>query len=147
MAAQDEDELSDLDTLAGAVTFWMAARSLIDMNWGERPLPLSPIYTLLGFSIENGLKALLQSKLHEPLKSWKHSHDLRFLRLAAADYGLSLSGRASGTIDALSPYHSAHIFRYPKRIEGRFPSPNKTSDACEELFKAVGLLIGVNSRI
>lgn len=111
------------------------------------PLPLAPIFTLLGFSIENGLKTLLQYRRHEPLKMWKHSHDLRSLRLLSADYGLNLSGSASGIIDALSPYHASHMFRYPKRMPGNFPSLNKISAACDELLRSVGRLIEVHSRV
>lgn len=142
----ENDELSDIDTLANAVTFWTAARTLIQTDTADEPKPLSAILALLGFSIENGLKTILQFRDHQPLKSWKHSHDLRDLRMMAADYGLSISGASTGIIDALSPYHEAHLFRYPKKMPGTFPSPNKILSACDELLRKTSILIELEAR-
>lgn len=142
----ESDDLTDIDTFANAVTFWTAARTLIQANTGEEPRPLSAIFALLGFSIENGLKTVLQFRAHQPLKSWKHSHNLRDLRMMAADYGLSISGSSTGIIDALSPYHHAHLFRYPKKMPGTFPSPQKIEGACDELLRKTSALIDLEAR-
>lgn len=144
---EPNEPISDIDTFANAVTFWTAARTLIQADAGDTPKPLSAILMLLCFAVENGIKTVLQHRKHEPHSKWSHSHDLKELRLKAADYGLHLTGASTGVIDAVSPFHAAHLFRYPKKMPGNFPSVNKIEGACDELLRLVGALIDLNDRL
>jgi len=115
---------ADIETMGYAVTYWIAARALLEKtDWDPYP-PIAATMALLCFSLENGLKAVLQHSQYpiDPKRRWDHSHDLRSLRFSAAECGLHLSGTGAGVIDALSPFHKTHLFRYPNHIEGQFPS-------------------------
>jgi hypothetical protein len=70
---------------------------------------------LIGFALENGLKATLEFKQVDRSVNWSHSHDLTNLRQLAEKEGLVLQPDQIRFIDELSPMHKEHHFRYPQK--------------------------------
>ena len=70
-------------------------------------------HLLVGFSIENGLKALLRHKEHPG--PWQRSHDLEWLYDEGSKVGLGLSPEMVAMVRRLSRYHKEFWFRYPER--------------------------------
>jgi hypothetical protein len=81
-ANDQEDRASDeVDTIAYAVSFLKGAERLADTEWdGNHPLVV-PFYALVGFALENGLKAALEHRAVDRSLKWLHSHDLQGLFL------------------------------------------------------------------
>jgi len=100
-----------------------------------------PFYLLIGFGIENGLKALLQFQGRQFDR--KQTHDLAHL-LAITD-GLRerlWPGAAKG-VEHLSRYHKEYWFRYPERAATA--DVYKAESACmmaSHLLAEVAHLIG-----
>ncbi len=76
-----------------------------------------PFYMLIGFSLENALKAVLEFNGSNPATKWSHSHDLQKLRLLAEHHDFGLSDDLREFVDHLSPLHRDHHFRYPQKAE------------------------------
>jgi hypothetical protein len=116
---------------------------------GDNHALIVPFYALIGFSLENGLKALLEHRKVEPRKNWIHSHDLSALRnLVEEELGLELSAESAQFIDHLSTPHREHHFRYPQnadRIE--LKNPPAAIDLTERILTSVFHLIDGPARI
>src|SRR4051812_44028822 len=72
-----------------------------------------PFFLLLGFSVENGLKAFLQKRSYPG--NWKNSHDLIDLFQKAADEGFAPPDGVETFVFVLSRYHKEFWFRYPEK--------------------------------
>lgn len=114
MPTQDPPS-DEIDTIAYAVSFLDAARLVGgDGRFRDNAPMVVPFYMLIGFSLENGLKAALEYS--ESLnRKWSHSHDLTYLRKLAEDQSLKFRAEAAEFIDCLSPLHQEHHFRYPQK--------------------------------
>jgi hypothetical protein len=73
-----------------------------------------PFYLLIGFGIENALKALLEYKRF-PSGKWQRSHDLSDLLSKAHDVGPRLPHGIPEFIENQSLFHQEFWFRYPER--------------------------------
>jgi hypothetical protein len=80
----------EMDTIAYAVSFLEAAKRLAEAEWEDNHPLIVPFYMLIGFSLENALKAVLEFNGSNTTTKWSHSHDLQKLRLLAEhhDFGL-----------------------------------------------------------
>ena len=96
-----------VDKLAWAVSLLEGARRLDDGN-------RIPLFLLLGFAVENALKAYLEKK-GEPPGKWQRSHDLADLYDEASATGLAPIDGVEEFVRALSPYHKDFVFRYPEK--------------------------------
>src|SRR5258705_10885678 len=74
-----------------------------------------PFYALVGFALENGLKAALEHRAVDRSLNWFHSHDLQKLRDLARQEGLYLLPKLDALIDDLAVHHKEHHFRYPQK--------------------------------
>ena len=103
-----------VEKLAFAVSLWDGAKRLSESMKttliGEIGIPF---FLLLGFSVENGLKAYLELK-SVPGK-WKNSHDLSDLLDKAKSTGFVTSSDAEIFVRTLSVYHKEFAFRYPEK--------------------------------
>lgn len=100
----------EIDTVAYAVSFMEAAKRLAHSL-------IVPFYMLIGFSLENALKAILEFNDSDPETRWSRSHDLQKLRLLAEHHDFVLSDDLREFVDHLSPLHKDHHFRYPQKAE------------------------------
>jgi hypothetical protein len=73
-----------------------------------------PFYLLIGFGIENALKALLEYNRF-PSGKWERSHDLSDLLAKAHEVGLRLPSGIPEFIENQSLFHQEFWFRYPER--------------------------------
>jgi len=72
---------------------------------------------LIGFSLENALKAVLEFNASNKSTNWSHSHDLRKLREIAETHGFRPESDLREFVDHLSPLHKDHHFRYPQKAQ------------------------------
>jgi hypothetical protein len=108
---------NEIDTVAYAVNLWSAATVLskIIPNGKHHPLSIA-FFLLIGFSIENALKAVIEYKKPVIAGGWSRSHDLTRLRQITEDQGFIIANASVVRfIDALSPLHREHQFRYPQK--------------------------------
>jgi len=110
----------EIDTVAYAVSFMKAAKRLAEgeEEWEDNHSLIVPFYMLIGFSLENALKAVLEFNGSDPGTKWSHSHDLQKLRLLAEHHDFVLSDDLREFVDHLSPLHKDHLsvtHRKPKR--------------------------------
>jgi hypothetical protein len=119
-----------VDKLAWAVSLLEGARRLGDGN-------RIPLFLLLGFAVENALKAYLEKK-GEPPGKWQRSHDLADLYDKASATGLAPIDGVEEFVRALSPYHKDFVFRYPEKagVADLF-KPASSIHATDELCSAV----------
>jgi hypothetical protein len=109
---------NEIDTIAYAVSFFEAAGLVSNTDeWPDNAPMVVPFYMLIGFSLENGLKAVLEYLAVPASENWSHSHDLSKLRLLAGMRGFSLPSEVISFVDHLSPLHKQHQFRYPQKAE------------------------------
>jgi hypothetical protein len=113
----DQEPSDEVDTVAYAVSFSEAAKLLADTEWTDNHPLIVPFYMLIGFALENGLKAALEYRAVDKSLKWFHSHDLCRLRELAQDQGLNLGADADAFIEQVSPHHKEHHFRYPQKAE------------------------------
>jgi hypothetical protein len=135
--------------IAYAVAYQQAAELIArSSNWTDNHGLIVPFFGLIGFALENAMKALLEHRLVEPRKDWFHSHDLKQLRDLASKAGLNVPPDADSFIDSLAIHHKEHHFRYPQKatiaILMRPPSVVLVTD---ELLRAVFDFIGGHDRI
>jgi hypothetical protein len=109
----------EIDTVAYAVSFMEAAKRLAETEeeWEDNHSLIVPFYMLIGFSLENALKAILEFNGSDPETKWSRSHDLQKLRLLAEHHDFVLSDDLREFVDHLSPLHKDHHFRYPQKAE------------------------------
>ena len=108
----------EIETVAYAVSFMKAAKCLAEgEEWEDNHSLIVPFYMLIGFSLENALKAVLEFNGSDPGTKWSHSHDLQKLRLLAEHHDFVLSDDLREFVDHLSPLHKDHHFRYPQKAE------------------------------
>jgi hypothetical protein len=113
---EPDDRASDeVDTMAYAVSFLQAAERLADTEWEGNHAFVVPFYALIGFALENGLKAALEHRAVDRSLKWSHSHDLQKLRDLTRKEGLYLVPNADALIDSLAVHHKEHHFRYPQK--------------------------------
>ncbi len=105
----------EINTIAYAVSFLRAATKLSGPRWEDNNPLVIPFYMLIGFSIENGFKAILEQRNAERSLGWKNSHDLALLRQLCADRMVFLDPIQIELVDRLSPMHKEHHFRYPQK--------------------------------
>lgn len=111
----DATPSDETHTIAYAVSFLIAARRLSGPEWENNHPLVVPFYMLIGFSIENGLKAVLEYHQEDRRQKWANSHDLTHLRVLCAERCLFLDPAQIDFIDGLSPMHLEHHFRYPQK--------------------------------
>ena len=111
------DRASDeIDTIAYAVSFSEAADLIArSVDWRDNHGLVVPFFALIGFALENGLKAVLEHRKVDRSLKWFHSHDLNHLRDLARQEGLRLLPNMDALIDEMSPHHLEHRFRYPQK--------------------------------
>jgi len=98
---------------------------------------------LIGFAIENGLKATLEFKGVDRSLNWFHSHDLTKLREMTQKEGLSLDKDQVTFIDELSPMHKEHHFRYPqKAATAVLVKPESAAAITDLILQSAFLLLG-----
>jgi hypothetical protein len=103
-----------VDKLAFAVSLLDGARRIASTAQTTRIGEIGmPLYLLLGFSVENGLKAYLQKQSWRG--NWKNSHDLSDLFKKASSAGLAPPEGVETFVLALSQYHKEFWFRYPEK--------------------------------
>lgn len=106
-----EDRTSDeIDTMAYAVSFLQAAEVISKTDWSDNHPLVVPFFALIGFSIENGLKAVLEHRKVDRSLNWFHSHDLQKLRDLARQEGLWILPNIDALIDDLIVPHREHHF-------------------------------------
>jgi hypothetical protein len=104
-----------IEKLAWAVGLMDGAKRIVaaDPNAPIQQIGLS-LYLLIGFSIENGLKSVIEEKGR--LKgNLRHSHNLTRLLEEAVECGLVLNGELDEFVRDVSPYHGEFWFRYPEK--------------------------------
>jgi hypothetical protein len=111
----DDRPSDEIDTMAYAVSFLAAAELLAETDWTDNHPLVVPFYALVGFALENGLKAVLEHRVVDRSLNWFHSHDLQKLRDLARQEGLCLVPNADALIDDLAVHHKEHHFRYPQK--------------------------------
>ncbi|MCA1457034.1 hypothetical protein I6F35_28085 [Bradyrhizobium sp. BRP22] len=105
-----------IDKLAYAVALLDGAQRLDRSARGQDVSRIGiPFFLLIGFSIENGLKALLQFQGRQPRRDWHTSHDLADLLAKTDGLRKHLWPGAAESIEHLSRYHKEFWFRYPER--------------------------------
>jgi len=121
-----------MDTIAYAVSFLEAAKRLAEAEWEDNHPLIVPFYMLIGFSLENALKAVLEFNGSNPTTKWSHSHDLQKLRLLADHHDF---GRD-------------HHFRYPQKAEtAHLLKPLAATALTERLLVEAFLAIDGTKRI
>jgi len=101
-----------------------------------------PFFLLLGFSVENGLKAYLE-KRGVP-GNWKHSHNLADLYQKAASAGFAPPSGVVTFVTTLSQYHREFWFRYPEKTGTADVFKAASSiDAVQTLLEEVAGHIGI----
>jgi hypothetical protein len=134
----------EIDTVAYAVSFMKAAKVLAeeDKEWEDNHPLIVPFYMLIGFSLENALKAVLEFNGSDPKTNWSHSHDLQKLRLLAEHHDFAVTDDLRDFIDHLSPLHRDHYFRYPQKAQpARLLKPIAATELTEGLLVKVFLAI------
>jgi hypothetical protein len=139
----------EIDTIAYAVSFLEAAKVLAPQTMGDNHTLIVPFYALIGFSLENGLKALLEHGKVEPRTKWFHSHDLSALRnLVEEELGIELREGSAQFIDHLSTPHLEHHFRYPQKADRvELNKPPAAVDLTERILISIFLQIDGPARI
>src|ERR1700730_3218168 len=136
------DPSDEIDTIAYAVSFMEAAKRLADTEWEDNHPLIVPFYMLIGFSLENALKAILEFNGSDRSTNWFHSHDLRKLRETAETHGFHLDVDLKEFVDHLSPLHKDHHFRYPQKAEiAHLMKPPSAALLTEQLLVSVFLAI------
>jgi hypothetical protein len=139
----DNTELH-IDKLAYAVALLDGARRIHLSAPGEDISRIGiPFYLLIGFSIENGLKALLQFQGCQPRRDWHRSHDLADLLAKTDGLRERLWPRTVEDVEHLSRYHDEYWFRYPE--DAATADVYKAESACvmvNHLLSEVAHLIG-----
>jgi hypothetical protein len=109
----------EIDTVAYAISFMKAAKVLAEegKEWEDNHSLIVPFYMLIGSSLENALKAVLEFNGSDRKTNWSHSHDLQELRLLAEQHDFALRDDLRDFIDHLSPLHRDHHFRYPQKAQ------------------------------
>jgi hypothetical protein len=106
------------DRLAYAVSLMQGAAAVAAAHHGCARRPhILPFFLLIGFALENGLKAYLQHiglDKSEKIDRPPLAHDLNRLLALASASGLGLPADSVRLIDSLSESHLNHQFRYPK---------------------------------
>lgn len=104
-----------IEKLAWAVGLLDGAKRIIaaDPTAPIQQIGLS-LYLLIGFSIENALKSVIEENGQLSGKL-KHSHNLADLLTKATGCGLSLTAEIDEFIRDMSPYHAEFSFRYPEK--------------------------------
>jgi hypothetical protein len=134
----------EIDTVAYAVSFMKAAKCLAggEEEWEDNHSLIVPFYMLIGFSLENALKAVLEFNGSDPGTKWSHSHDLQKLRLLAEHHDFVLSDDLREFVDHLSPLHKDHHFRYPQKAEtAHLLKPIAATELTERLLVGAFLAI------
>ncbi|MBR0884515.1 hypothetical protein ABIF65_009915 [Bradyrhizobium japonicum] len=110
----DDAELH-IDKIAYAVALLEGAKRIHSSAPGEDISRIGiPFYLLIGFSIENGLKALLQFQ-GQHQRELQRSHDLADLLAKTGGLRERLWPGAVEDVEHLSRYHREYWFRYPER--------------------------------
>jgi hypothetical protein len=106
-----KEPISAEDYLAYAVSLYRAAESLAV---ADKQVEVIPFYLLVGFAIENGLKAYLFHKGHdaEELRR-KYGHKLLTMMIQSRDEGLGIGKDMENLIIAMDKPHRRFLFRYP----------------------------------
>ena len=100
-----------------------------------------PFYLLIGFSVENGLKALLE--FQHCGGNWKRSHNLADLLSKAKGLEERLLHDIPDMVRHLSRYHEEFWFRYPEKAAiAEVYSATTTLFMTDYLLKAVADLTG-----
>jgi hypothetical protein len=106
------------DRLAYAVSLMQGAAAVAAAGHGRAGRRhILPFFLLIGFALENGLKAYLQHRgvdKTEKIDRPPLAHDLKRLLGFASAAGLVLPPDSVRLIDSLSESHLNHQFRYPK---------------------------------
>ncbi|MCA6109611.1 hypothetical protein [Bradyrhizobium cenepequi] len=103
-----------IDKLAYAVALLDGARRIHSSAPREDISRIGiPFYLLIGFSIENGLKALLQFQGRQFER--KRTHDLAYLLAMTDGLRERLWPGTVEDVEHLSRYHKEFWFRYPER--------------------------------
>ena len=132
----------EMDTIAYAVSFMEASKKLAETEWEDNHPLIVPFYLLIGFSLENALKAVLEFNASNKSTNWFHSHDLRKLREIAETHGFRLGPDLREFIDHLSPLHKDHHFRYPQKAEiAHLMKPSPAALLTEQLLTNAFLAI------
>jgi hypothetical protein len=139
----------EIDTVAYAVSYLEAAKVLATQKMDDNHSLIVPFYGLIGFSLENGLKALLEHGKVEPRNKWFHSHDLSALRnLAEEKLGFEFQEARAQFIDHLSKPHLEHHFRYPQKADRiDLNRPPAAVELTERIMIAIFLRIDGRARI
>lgn len=144
-----EDRTSDeIDTMAYAVSFLQAAEVISKSDWSDNHPLVVPFFALIGFSIENGLKAVLEHRKVDRSLNWFHSHDLQKLRDLARQEGLWILPNVDALIDDLNVPHSEHHFRYPQKARtAELLNPQTVVILTDAMLRMAFDFIGAHARI
>jgi hypothetical protein len=139
----------EIDTVTYAIAYWEAAKVLATQITGDNHTLIVPFYALIGFSLENGLKAMLERGKVEPRNKWFHSHNLSDLRkLVEEELDLDLSEESAQFIDHLSTPHLEHHFRYPQMAANiELNEPPYAVDLTKRTLTSIFVQIGGVARI
>jgi hypothetical protein len=119
---------NEMDTIAWAVATRLGAEALALADPDKRSEDghirhLLPFFLLVGFAIENGLKAALEYTNLDRSTKWSNSHDLSRLMRLCRDRGFILAPHVASFVDDISMHHQEHHFRYPQKAgEANLPS-------------------------
>ena len=106
----------EIDTIAYAVSYQQAAELIADStDWTDNHGLIVPFFALVGFALENGLKAVLEHRNIDRSLNWFHSHDLVKLRELVRKEGLFFLPNIDALIDEMAVHHKNHHFRYPQK--------------------------------
>ena len=139
----------EIDTIAYAVSYYEAAQLIADStDWADNNGLIVPFFALIGFSLENGLKAVLEFRKVDQSIKWTHSHCLTKLRDLARGQGLSIAPHVDDLIEQLAVPHFEHHFRYPQKATTlSLMKPPSVAAVTNDLLKAVFVYIdGPNRR-
>jgi hypothetical protein len=144
------DRASDeIDTMAYAVSFQQAAELISkSTNWTDNHGLIVPFFALIGFSLENGLKAVLEHRKVDHSLKWFHSHDLLKLRDLVRNEGLWFLPGMDALIDAMAAHHLEHHFRYPQKARSvELAMPPEVAFLTEAILRMAFDFIDGHSRI
>lgn len=146
----DQQRSSDeIDTIAYAVSYLQAAELISkSTNWADNHGLIVPFFALIGFSLENGLKAVLEHRKVDRSLNWFHSHDLLKLRDLVHAEGLLFLPNVEDLIEAMAVHHKEHHFRYPQKARtSELKNPPAVSILTDAALRMVFDFIDGHSRL
>jgi hypothetical protein len=139
----------EIDTIAYAVSYHQAAELIAkSTHWTDNHGLIVPFFALIGFALENGLKAVLEHRKVDRSNKWFHSHDLIKLRNLVREQGLWFLPNIDAIIEEIATQHQEHHFRYPQKAKtAKLSKPPNVALLTDAMLRMVFDFIDGHQRI